>query len=404
MTPAARLAAAIEVIDQVAAARGPADEVLRAWGKAHRFAGSKDRKALAEIVYAAFRARARSAWSMGAEDGRALVLGDLRWGEDRPAEEIEALFSGQGHAPAPLTAEEQARLTAEPGEAPDWVRAGAPAWIAGRLEAQFGQAWVEEARAAILPRAPVDLRVNTLRGDPDGALRLLAHEEVTPERTPLSALGLRLPAAFARDVQVLRAFTSGWIEVQDEGSQILAALAGAGGGETVVDYCAGGGGKTLALAAAMGGQGRLVACDVNARRLNAMPERLERAGARAEIRRIGPEGEGLDELAGRADLVFVDAPCSGSGTWRRHPESAWRLQPESIERLARLQAGILARAARLVKPGGRLVYATCSLLDAENREVASGFAASHPGFVPRPIAEAAATPLLTDDEIGRAHV
>lgn len=402
MTPSARLAAAIEVIDQTAAVRGPADAVLKAWGKAHRFAGSKDRKALAEIVYSAFRARARSAWGLEADDGRALVLGELRWAEGLPVDEIAALFSGEGHAPPPLTAAERERLETRPEAAPEWVQAGVPAWIAERLQAQFGAAWREEARAAIVPRAPVDLRVNSLRGDVAGALRLLAHEEVSPERTPYSALGLRLPPAFARDVQALRAFTSGWIEVQDEGSQILAALAGASTGETVVDYCAGGGGKTLALAASMQGRGRLIASDVNGRRLNAMGERLARAGAAAEIRRLGAEGEGMEDLQGAADLVLVDAPCSGSGTWRRHPEAAWRLDPAGVERLAALQAAILGRAARLVKPGGRLVYATCSLLEAENHAVAAAFAAAHPDFVPRPVAEAAQTPVLTDP--GRARL
>jgi len=396
LTPSARLAAAIEVIDQVGTARGPADEVLKAWGKAHRFAGSKDRKALAEIVYSAFRARARSAWALEAEDGRALVLGALRWSDHLAVDEISALFSGEGHAPPPLSCEEQRQLADPSAELPEWAEAGVPAWIAERLEARFGATWRDEARAAILPRAPVDLRVNTLCGDVDGALRLLAHEEIRPERTPLSTLGLRLPPAFARDVQTLRAFTSGWIEVQDEGSQVVAALAGARPGETVVDYCAGGGGKTLALGAALAGRGRLIASDVNGRRLAAMGERLGRAGVTAEVRRLGPDGEGMEGLEGVADLVFVDAPCSGSGTWRRHPESAWRLTPEAVDRLAALQIAILAHAAGLVRPGGRLVYVTCSLLAEENEAVAERFAADHPMFRPAPIAEAVATPALTD--------
>ncbi len=396
MTPAARLAAAIEVLDQVAAERGPAEAVLKRWGKAHRFAGSKDRKALAEIVYSALRGRARSTFRMQSDGGRALVLGALRWGDSLAPCEIQALFSGVGHAPAPLSAEECARLEAAPAETPDWARAGVPAWITERLQGEFGGDWLEEAQAAILPRAPVDLRVNTLRGDVDGALRLLAHDAVAPERTAFSTLGLRLPPAFARDVQVLRAFTSGWIEVQDEGSQIVAALAGARPGETVVDYCAGGGGKTLALGAALQGSGRLIASDVNSRRLDAMGERLGRAGVTAEVRRLGPEGEGMEDLHREADLVFVDAPCSGSGTWRRHPEAAWRLTPESLGRLSALQGAVLDRASQLVKPGGRLVYVTCSLLAAENESVAVRFAADHPDFTARPVAAAAMTPALSD--------
>ncbi len=395
MTPAACLAAAIEVLDQIAASRGPADGVLKAWGRNHRFAGSKDRRAIAEAVYSALRARAKSAWAMQAEDGRALVLGLLGFADARPLEEIEALFGGQGHAPPPMSAAERQRLTSQHGAAPDWVMAGVPAWIAERLKGQFGDGWLEEAQAAITARAPVDLRVNRLCGDIDGALRLLAHEDIKPDRTPFSALGLRLPHAFARNVQTLKAFTTGWIEVQDEGSQIAAALAGARPGMTVVDYCAGGGGKTLALAAAMRGQETLIACDVNAKRLDAMTPRLTRANAVVEVRHTGSDGEGTEDLRGQADLVFVDAPCSGSGTWRRHPEAAWRLTPEAVERLSALQSAILGRASSLVKPGGRLIYVTCSLFDAENGAVASAFAASHPDFTPLPIASAAQTDALT---------
>ncbi len=194
-------------------------------------------------------------------------------------------------------------------------------------------------------------------------------------------------------MQATRAWASGWVEVQDEASQIAAALAGSPADArrdvTVVDYCAGGGGKTLALAAALGGGGRLVACDVDAKRLTSLAPRLERSGARAEVRRIGPEGEGTDDLLDAADLVFVDAPCTGSGTWRRHPEAAWRLTPEALGRLAALQPRILAAAARLVRPGGRLAYATCSVFAEENDAAAAAFAAAHPGFRPLPVRRAA---------------
>ena len=399
MTPSARLAAAIEVLDQIAAARTPADELLKAWGKAHRFAGSKDRRAIAERVFTALRARARAAWRMEAENGRALVLGSLAEVDGLGADEIAGLASGEGHAPAPLTGPERARLSDPPPAPPDWVRAGAPAFVVEHLKAAFGEGWLDEAQALIGARAPLDLRVNTLRGGIEGAIRLLKVDELEPERTPLSALGLRLPAELAPDVTRLRAYADGWVEVQDEASQIAAALAGATPGWTVVDYCAGGGGKTLALAAALRPPrdgGRLVACDVNPRRLDAIAPRLQRAGATAQVRRLGPGGEGVADLEGQADLVFVDAPCSGSGTWRRHPDGAWRLQPETVERLAALQAVILARAARLVKPGGRLAYATCSVLAPENAAVADGFAATHGAFRALPISQAAETPALTD--------
>ncbi len=411
MTPAGRLSAAAEVLDQLCASRTmPADEVLKAWGKAHRFAGSKDRRAIAERVYAVLRARARLAWRMDGEaldgqalnggSGRALVLASLAELDGLPLDEIEALASGEGHAMAPLSDAERARLAQPPASVPDWVRAGAPVFVVEMLKARFGDAWAEEADALIGRRAPLDLRVNSLRGGVEQALNLLKTDGVEPERTPYSALGLRLPPEFAPDVQQLRAFASGWVEVQDEASQIAAALAGAKPGFTVVDYCAGGGGKTLALGAAMRakskGEGRLIACDVHGKRLDAMRPRLLRAEVTAEVRRIGNAGEGLEDLVGRADLVFVDAPCSGAGTWRRHPEGAWRITAETVARLAELQAAILARASKLVKPGGRLAYATCSVLTLENEGVAEAFAAAHPAFKPIPIVQAAKTPLLTD--------
>jgi 16S rRNA (cytosine967-C5)-methyltransferase len=396
VTPAARLAAAIEVLDRIEASKSPADQVLKAWGKASRFAGSGDRRAIAERVYQALRGRARSVWAFGADDGRALALGSLA-AEGASVEEIAVLFSGEGHAPAALTEAERASLGRDLADAPDWARAGVPPYVAALLQAQYGDDWMDEARALVAERAPVDLRVNRLAGPVDGAVRLLATEKIEPERSPLSAWGLRLPPAFAPDIQKTRAYTSGWIEVQDEASQIAAFLAGARPGWTVMDYCAGGGGKTLALAACMQRLGgRLIASDLDARRLNNIAERLDRARAKAEVRRIGPEGQGTEDLTGLCDLVFVDAPCSGSGTWRRHPEGAWRLQSATVERLSALQAGILSRASKLVKPGGRLAYATCSVIDAENGDVAASFAAAHPAFRPLPITTAAATPDLTD--------
>jgi 16S rRNA (cytosine967-C5)-methyltransferase len=250
-------------------------------------------------------------------------------------------------------------------------------------------------------RAPLDLRVNRIRGAREQAISLLKVDGLEPEPTPFSALGLRLSLKSAPDIQATRAFKTGWVEVQDEASQIAAALAGAKPGMTVVDYCAGGGGKTLALAAAMwrsgeGQVGRLMATDVNGRRLQAMAERLARNDVEVELRQLGADGEGMADLTGLADLVFVDAPCSGSGTWRRHPEGAWRLTPESIARLATLQGEILGRAATLVKPGGRLAYATCSVFAAENDAVEQAFAAAQPAFSPVAIVKATQTPDLTE--------
>jgi 16S rRNA (cytosine967-C5)-methyltransferase len=388
----------MEVLDQVTSSRTPADELLKAWGKAHRFAGSKDRRAIAEQVFSTLRLRARAAWRMGSEDGRALALGAMAEAGATP-DEIAGLANGEGHGPAALNADEHSRLASAPAIAPDWVQAGAPPFLVDHLKASFGADWLAEAQALIGQRAPLDLRVNTLRGGVDGAVRLLKVDGLEPQPTPWSALGLRLPPELAPDVARLRAFTDGWVEVQDEASQIAAALAGARPGMTVVDYCAGGGGKTLALGAQLRPPtdgGRLVACDVAPRRLEAMRPRLARAGLSAEVRRLGSAGEGVEDLEAQADLVFVDAPCSGSGTWRRHPEGAWRLDAEAVGRLAELQAAILARAARLVKPGGRLAYATCSVLAPENAGVAEAFAAAHPPFQPQPLSAAAGTPLLSD--------
>ena len=399
MTPGARLQAAIEVLDLIRDSRAPADGVLKAWGREHRFAGSGDRRAIAERVYTVLRARVRLTHRMQDDSGRALVLGALHHVDQLETTEIEALFTG-GHNPAPLSDGERAMLVQPAAAAPDWVEAGVPEFIVDAFKSQFGDSWLDEAQALVMPRAPVDLRVNALRGGVDGALRLLATEDYTAEPTPWSARGLRMPPAAAPDVQKLRAYTGGWIEVQDEASQIAGFLADAKPGETVVDYCAGGGGKTLIFAQCMkavrGHSGRLVACDVNQKRLDVIPERLDRAGAVAELRRTGTNGEGTEDLVSGADLVFVDAPCSGSGTWRRHPEGAWRLVPASVTRLAALQLEIVTRAARLVRPGGRLAYATCSVLDEENAAVADAFLATHPDFAPLPIAEAACTANLTD--------
>lgn len=393
MTPAARLAAAAEVLDRVRTGGAPAGDVLRAWGSANRYAGSKDRRAVAERVYLCLRQRPRLAWAAGREEGRGLVLFSLALIDGLDLAEIERLFSGEGYGPAPLTEAERTRLAALPGEPTASVLAGLPPFVSEDLRTQFGEDCAAEAEALLLPRAPVDLRVNGAAascGQVAGELRAVG---LDPGPTPWSAWGLRLPAEPPPDLAKLVAFRAGRVEVQDEGSQIAAWLGGTG--ELIVDYCAGGGGKTLALRQAAPAA-RLIACDVQVSRLDAIRPRLVRAGARAELRRLGSQGEGTDDLLGRADLVFVDAPCSGSGAWRRRPEAAWRLTPEEVERLHALQLAILARAARLVRPGGRLQYVTCSVLGRENGDVASAFAEAHPEFRPAPIAEALATPNLSD--------
>lgn len=388
MTPAARLAAAASILDSIAQGRQPAEVVMKAWGTANRYAGSKDRRAIADRVYKVLRARGRLSWIMGGrEDGRALVIGSLHALDNLSLEEIEALHSGDGYGPRPLSKQERSRITSVEGELPGWVAAGLPKFVVEDFQKTYGDNWRNEAHELMAPRAPIDLRINSLkttREDVEGELRAA---ELSPEYTPWSELGLRLAAEPPPNIQALEGFKTGAFEIQDEGSQIICALVDAKPGTTVVDYCAGGGGKTLGLAQSMQGQGRLVASDVVNKRLENIRPRLERAGVEAELVLIGQNGGGLEALNDAADLVLVDAPCSGSGTWRRHPEDAWRLTAEEVERLHGLQTRIMSQAAKLVKVGGRIAYVTCSMLSRENEDSAAAFEAAHPNFKPVPLTE-----------------
>lgn len=352
MTPAARVQAAIEVLDLViASARGngpPADRILADWFRSRRFAGSGDRRAVRELVYRAVRACGEV--PLG---GRAAML--LLAQEDAA---LAALFDGSRHGPAPIAEGETA---AKAGLAPSWLLA---ALAASGIEG-------EEA-AALLERAPLDLRVNALKA---------SREELTlPEagiRLP-AANGLRMPPG--TPVEAWEAYREGKVEVQDMGSQIASEAVAAAPGETIIDLCAGAGGKTLALAARMGNRGRLLACDTDRQRLSQLAPRAERAGAtiiESLLLDPGKEAAALAQWQGMADAVLVDAPCSGTGTWRRNPEARWRLTPAQVDRYAALQARLLDLAAGLVKPGGRLVYAVCSLLDAEGADRAARFLADH---------------------------
>jgi len=376
VTPAARLQAGIEILDALLASRAPAEKALKTWGAAHRFAGSGDRRAIAERVYACLR------HGQVAKNGRGLVAASLTLDDRLEPEAINALFSGQAHGPAPLSDEEIAALKAL---TPGTVQMGS--YIEGQLARTFGKAWPAEARSLMQDRAPLDIRINLAVSYPVAVQARLADLGLEAAPTPFAAAGLRLAGGV--DVQALDIFKEGGFEVQDEGSQLVAALCAVRPGDLVVDYCAGGGGKTLALAANLKG-GRLIACDIDDRRLAAIAPRLKRAGVKAELRKIGSRGESLDDLNRAADRVLVDAPCSGSGTWRRHPEGARRITPEEINRLAALQLKILTQAANLVKPGGILAYVTCSVLASENSAVVERFEARNQGFAPLPIATALA--------------
>ncbi len=396
MTPAARLQAAADILDLMKGARRPAEEVLKDWGRGHRYAGSKDRRAIADKVYQGLRGRERLAHFMGNDSGRALVIGLLHLQDGLALADIDHLYSGDGYAPARLSAAERGRLEAGTGQAPEWLAAGLPEFVAERLKSVYGDGWLAEAEALLLPRAPIDLRVNGDREPIRAGLEMLGYK---PEVTPFSRQGLRLPAEPPPNIRALPAFKQGMIEIQDEGSQIISFLAGAQPGMTVVDYCAGGGGKTLGLLQAMNGQGRLIASDIDRTRLNNIKPRLARAGLSADLRQLGRDGEGMEDLESLADLVVVDAPCSGSGVWRRRPETASLLEEKEVRRLHELQVAILGRASRLVRPSGRLVYATCSILPDENEDSIAAFEAVHPDFEPLPIAEAARVPQLNGADL-----
>ena len=391
MTPAAHALAAIEVLTAIDERRSPAAQALKDWGASHRFAGSGDRARIASLVYDALRSRSSIAWRMGAETPRALVLGALAFVRGVSAEGMAASFAGAAHAPDQPTSQESEAIAAASLEgAPAHVRGDYPEWLDDRLAAAFGEERAEEG-AALAARAPLDLRANVLKGDRDKALRALAHLKAEP--TPLSPLGLRVPLSSdgrGPPVQSEPAHLKGLVEVQDEGSQLAALLAAAAPGEQVVDFCAGAGGKTLALGAQMDGRGQIYAHDSDIRRLAPLHERAARAGMHnLQIRSPRGAENVLADLEARADLVLVDAPCTGTGTWRRNPDAKWRMRPGALDVRIAEQDEALRSAAALVRPGGRLVYVTCSLLDDENDARVEAFLAGRAGFARVPAAEAA---------------
>src|ERR1700727_969174 len=368
MTPAARLSAAIELIDTIDAQRIPAAKALKEWGTAHRFAGSGDRAAISGLIWDVLRRRASSAWIMDEDTPRARVLGMLRLERNLDVDAIAALCDGGRFAPEPLSDGERAALTSRSlKDAPAHIAGDYPEWLDGYLAQVFGDDRVAEATARA-SRAPLDLRVNTLKAKREKVLGSTAHLGTTP--TPWSPIGLRIDlGADARNpgIHAEEDFIKGAVEVQDEGSQLAALLSAAKPGEQVIDLCAGAGGKTLALAAMMQGKGRLIATDNDKRQLAPIHERLSRAGVHnCDVRTPKGEGDALSDIRASADLVMIDAPCTGTGTWRRNPDATSRIRPGALEQRLKAQAEVLARAAGLVKPGGRLAYVTCSGLSVEN--------------------------------------
>ena len=378
MTPGARLAAAIEVLSEIFVRGAAADRALVGWGRAHRFAGSKDRAAIAERTYLVLRRRNECAYRVGDESARALVIGSLSVADGLTTDAINALLQDGTHAPGALTDVERAaleRMLHAPSE--PWVRLNYPQWLHPELSAAFG-ARLEVEVAGLNGRAPVDLRVNTLKAKRDHVLDEFERAGIAAKACPHAPTGVRVAGGNDAKITKLETYESGRVEVQDEASQIAVLLAGAKAGDTVIDLAAGGVGKALALAAVMQNKGRVLACDVGAGRLAQLAPRADRAGA--TIIEIAGDPYVLALPGTGADVVFVDAPCSGTGTWRRNPEAKWTLTPARLDGYRAAQVQLLDRAAGLCAAQGRIVYATCSVLPSEGPAQVDAFLARHPGW------------------------
>lgn len=354
MTPAARLSAAITVLDRWLAG-APAEKALVNWARASRFAGSGDRAAVRDLVFDAIRCRRSFAALGGADTGRGLILGGLRAREINPT----TLFTGEGHAPAPAV---------EVGREPTELEAlDCPDWLAPQLRDGLGETFAP-IMEALRHRAPVFLRAN---GPHDEMITALAEDGIAAEPHPLAETALRVTEG-ARRIQTSRAYAEGRVELQDAASQAVVQALPLQDGDRVLDFCAGGGGKTLAMAARA--RLDLTAHDAEPRRMADLPQRAKRAGIRVQLVQT------TEALSRQHDLVLADAPCSGSGSWRRAPEGKWLLTPERLAQLVEVQAAILDQLVSAVRPGGVLAYATCSLLQAENRDRTAAFLSRHAGW------------------------
>jgi 16S rRNA (cytosine967-C5)-methyltransferase len=384
-----RLAAAIELLDLIEADRRPADMLIREFFRSRRYAGSKDRRAVTELVYRVLRNRGLIDWQLGQvklpENNRLRAFSEASdWDLDGVEDDV--------HAPEPLTPVEVSGLAGiarlGSGEMPDEAHLNLPEWLCHLMREADPDASTDDLIDALGPRAATDIRVNTLKSSRDAvqAELLAAGIESDPLDWAPAALRLRESAR----LEGLSGFREGRFEVQDAGSQYTAMLVGARQGERVADICAGAGGKTLAMASSMKGEGILFASDVDGRRLRRLQERASRAGVTAvEYADVSPRSAWPEGWEGAMDRVLIDAPCSGTGTWRRQPEQRWRLTAERLEEVKAIQASVLDRGARLVRPGGRLVYVTCSFLRQENETAVTEFLDRNPGFTITPWADAA---------------
>ncbi|WP_173930961.1 RsmB/NOP family class I SAM-dependent RNA methyltransferase [Chelativorans sp. Marseille-P2723] len=375
-----RLAAAIEILEDIERRHRPAADALREWGLAHRFAGAGDRAAIGNLVFDGLRRRRSAAWLFDQDTPRALVFGAFLLERGILPEAVNNALADDRFAP-PLLEEAEIAMAGERirQTPPDSVRANIPEWSMPLMQRSFSSAWVEEG-AALAERPPLDMRSNTLKASREKVLARLSNLGAIPTR--LAHDGLRIPPVTGDgrhpNVQAEQAFGDGWFEVQDEGSQVVATLAGAAPGKQVLDFCAGAGGKTLAMSAAMGNRGQIYAYDADRQRLAPIFDRLKRASCR-NVQVISDPAQ-LAPLETQMDIVLVDAPCTGSGTWRRRPDAKWRLSPSQLDMRRQEQMLILDAASRYVKPGGWLAYVTCSIFTEENAEAISAFLKRSPAF------------------------
>ena len=402
MTPCARVKATIELLTAIDADDQAPDQIIDGYFRSRRYAGSGDRRDVGGRVYDVLRRRAKLDWwvertGLGLEtNSRLRAISFLILEERKSPDDVKAMFTGTRHCPELLSDPEAELAEALYGrpllnrDMPDHVRLEYPEWMDRPFRALWGDQ-LEQEMSALNQVAPLDLRVNTIKGTPEDALARLQQDYITCAPTSLSPLGIRVEGKVR--LGGTRAFKEGLVEVQDEGSQLVSMLCGAKPGMTVVDYCAGAGGKTLALAAAMADEGRLsgrlFALDISRYRMDRMTPRLKRAGA-VQVRRraiAAVDEPWVEEHKGFADRVLLDVPCTGTGSWRRNPDARWRFTPERLAEIRENQQRIMLSAAELVKPHGRLIYVTCSLLQEENEQQLAWFVEKKPEFQPIPIDE-----------------
>ena len=407
MKNSSKLTAAIEILADFEARHVPLKTAIADWGRSNRYAGAKDRAWISGLCLDVLRKRHSLGAAMGSDTPRALVLAAARFLWAMPVETITELAVEEPYGPGALTDTETKALSAlslERADGNEGLHIGGdfPEWLVPQVERVFG-ASSAQIMSAFAQRADVDLRINTLKSTPEKTLAAL--KTVKGEAAPILTNAARIdapdPSQKAPAVTIIPAFNKGWVEVQDLGSQIAAAAAGDIKGGQVLDYCAGGGGKSLALAALMENTGQLYAYDRDARRLKPLYSRAKRAGVR-NIQVINPltDKPALASLEGKMDVVFVDAPCSGAGTWRRHPDTKWRLTEKQLATRMREQDQVLEQAAKFVKPGGRMVWVTCSFLMEENEDRLAGFLDQHKDFQIVPVLEAVTMSGLLTEEAG----